>query len=112
MGRTSNWLVEAIKQNTSSNNLYKCENLKATLHKACANIFFGYFCSEYFEDANDTEFENMVRMFDDIFWEINQSHPTDVLPWLAPFYRSHLNQIANMGTNIREFVVNRVINPH
>lgn len=89
------------------------KNLKLNIQKACASIFFDFFCSEVIEDwENDKDFVEAVNKFDEIFWEINQSHPTDVLPGLAPLFRSHLQNLAGLGHHIRNFVLQRVIEPH
>lgn len=90
-----------------------CPNLKLNLQKACGNIFFDFFCSKVVTEwEEDAEFDRVVKLFDDIFWEINQSHATDVLPFLAPVFKQHLSALANMGTEIRQYVINRIIVPH
>ena len=118
LNRSADWLSTLFHQHFSTNAESQVTpdhgplELKQLVHEACANAFFGFFCSEMFEDRTDKEFSRIVRLFDDIFYEINQSHPTDVLPALAPFFRGHLNHLAQMGTAIRDFVVQRIINPH
>lgn len=100
-------------QSSLTNTGNAANHLKLNIQKACASIFFDFFCSEIIEDWNeDKEFVEIVRKFDEIFWEINQSHPTDVLPGLAPLFKSHLQNLAGMGKEIREFVLRRVIKPH
>ncbi|CAG7728183.1 unnamed protein product [Allacma fusca] len=86
--------------------------LKRHIHEACANIFFEFFASQHFDPSEDMEFNKMVRYFDDIFWDINQNHPTDVLPFLAPFYRSYFQNMTRMSQYIRNFVLQRIIPVH
>ncbi|KAH8270376.1 hypothetical protein KR018_009174 [Drosophila ironensis] len=83
-------------------------HIKSFILKACANMFSQYMCSLRF-DYEDAEFENVVQFFDEIFWEINQGHPLDFLPWLQPFYQGHLNKITNWSTTIRRFILERII---
>lgn len=45
--------------------------IKPLIQAACANIFSGYMCSTRFS-YDDEAFAHIVRLFDDIFWEINQ----------------------------------------
>ncbi|TDG50100.1 hypothetical protein AWZ03_003610 [Drosophila navojoa] len=83
-------------------------DLKPILNAACANMFSQYMCSMRFE-YDDEEFKKIVWFFDEIFWEINQGHPLDFLPWLSPFYRQHTNRIAHWSTTIRKFILDRVL---
>lgn len=46
-------------------------HIKPLIQAACANIFSGYMCSTRFS-YDDTAFVHIVRLFDEIFWEINQ----------------------------------------
>lgn len=46
-------------------------NIKPLIQAACCNIFSGYMCSTRFS-YEDTAFRNIVHLFDEIFWEINQ----------------------------------------
>ncbi|XP_023169214.2 cytochrome P450 307a1-like [Drosophila hydei] len=82
--------------------------LKPILNAACANMFIQYMCSMRFE-YDDEEFKKIVWFFDEIFWEINQGHPLDFLPWLSPFYNQHTNRIAHWSTTIRKFILDRVL---
>lgn len=112
LGTTSDILISHLRKDVESyGNPFN--NIKLYLQKACANIFFDFFCSDVVHDWEaDTEFETVVKLFDDIFWEINQSHPTDVLPFLAPIFHQHLGKLASMGANIRKYVIDRIITPH
>lgn len=100
-------------QLTLENEGSAAKHLKLNIQKACASAFLDFFCSEIVEDWNNDEgFIQTIQKFDEIFWEINQSHPTDVLPGLAPLFRSHLQNLAGMGKSIRSFVLRRIIDPH
>ncbi|XP_043650930.1 cytochrome P450 307a1 [Drosophila teissieri] len=83
-------------------------NIKPLILKACGNMFSQYMCSLRF-DYDDMDFQQIVQYFDEIFWEINQGHPLDFLPWLYPFYQRHLNKIINWSTTIRRFIMDRII---
>ncbi|KMY97759.1 cytochrome P450 307a1 [Drosophila simulans] len=83
-------------------------NIKTLVLKACANMFSQYMCSLRF-DYDDVDFQQIVQYFDEIFWEINQGHPLDFLPWLYPFYQRHLNKIINWSSTIRRFIMERII---
>ncbi|XP_068142274.1 cytochrome P450 307a1 [Drosophila tropicalis] len=83
-------------------------DLKPLILKACANMFSIYMCSQRFE-YSDQDFQLMVKYFDEIFWEINQGHPLDFLPWLQPFYLGHLKKIVNWSTTIRQIIMERII---
>lgn len=84
-------------------------DIKPIINAACANMFYQYMCSMRF-DYDDVEFKQFVRFFDEIFWEINQGHPLDFLPWLLPLYTYHLNRISHWSKTIRKFILDRVIN--
>lgn len=83
--------------------------LKPILQATAANMFTQYMCSRRFE-YDDQEFQHVVRLFDDIFWYINEGYAIDFLPWLSPFYTKHLNKVSNWSTDIRKFINNRIIN--
>ncbi|XP_058444564.1 cytochrome P450 307a1-like [Malaya genurostris] len=83
--------------------------VKPLIMQACANMFSEYMCSVRF-DYNDEGFRQMVRNFDEIFWEINQGYAVDFMPWLAPFYHKHMNKLSRWSVDIREFILKRIIN--
>lgn len=83
-------------------------HLKPMIMETCANLFSLYMCSLRF-DYEDVGFKKMVRSFDEIFWEINQGYAVDFLPWLSPFYHSHMKNIESFAKFIREFILDRVI---
>lgn len=84
-------------------------DIKPLIQQTCANMFSQYMCSVRF-NYEDTEFQKIVEYFDEIFWEINQGYAVDFLPWLAPFYKRHVNKIMHWSTTIRKFILERVIN--
>ena len=77
----------------------------------CANVFTHYMCSTRF-DYDNKEFGQIVRLFDQIFWDINQGYAVDFLPWLLPVYRRHMQQLKSWGTDIRQFIVETIIDEH
>lgn len=83
-------------------------HMKPVIMETCANLFMLYMCSTRF-DYNDVGFNHMVRCFDEIFWEINQGYAVDFLPWLSPFYKSHMKNVESWAKSIREFILERVI---
>lgn len=82
--------------------------LKPIVQETCANFFLLYMCSIRF-DYDDKEFKSIVRCFDEIFWEINQGYAVDFLPWLSPFYKSHMRNLESWAKHIRQFILERVI---
>lgn len=83
-------------------------HMKPLIMETCANLFLGYMCSTRFE-YDDIDFKNMVRSFDEIFWEINQGYAVDFLPWLSPFYKKHMQTLDSWAKVIRKFILDRVI---
>uniref|UniRef100_A0AAG5DMU1 Cytochrome P450 n=1 Tax=Anopheles atroparvus TaxID=41427 RepID=A0AAG5DMU1_ANOAO len=83
--------------------------VKPLIMQACANMFSEYMCSVRF-DYNDQGFVDMVRNFDEIFWEINQGYAVDFLPWLAPFYHKHMSKLSRWSAEIRDFILERIVN--
>lgn len=86
-------------------------HLKAIINQTCFNMFSQYMCTARF-DYDDVAFQDIVRCFDDIFWEINQGYAVDFLPWLAPFYKNHLKRLASWSSSIRSFILGRIIEQH
>ncbi|KAJ1525879.1 hypothetical protein ONE63_009071 [Megalurothrips usitatus] len=85
--------------------------IKPLIQAACANVFSGYMCSTRF-GYDDAAFTNIVRLFDEIFWEINQGYAVDFLPWLAPCYRGHMGKLSSWALDIRTFILDRIIDEH
>ncbi|XP_034234870.1 cytochrome P450 307a1-like [Thrips palmi] len=86
-------------------------HIKPLIQAACANIFSGYMCSTRFS-YDDTAFVHIVRLFDEIFWEINQGYAVDFLPWLAPCYRRHMGKLSSWAMEIRSFILTRIMDEH
>ncbi|KAH8381732.1 hypothetical protein KR093_011481, partial [Drosophila rubida] len=84
-------------------------DIKPILHAACANMFSQYMCTKRF-DYEDKELKQFVRFFDEIFWEVNQGHPLDFLPWLLPFYAQHMKRLNYWSQAIRKFILERIVN--
>lgn len=86
-------------------------DLKPVLLHMCANVFTHYMCSSRYA-YDDKSFQKVVRLFDLIFWDINQGYAVDFLPWLLPAYRKHMQQLSKWGTDIREFILQNIIDEH
>ena len=84
-------------------------HMKPLIMETCANLFLEYMCTTRF-DYDDAAFKQMVRNFDEIFWEINQGYAVDFLPWLSPFYYSHMQKLESWSGDVREFLMERIIN--
>lgn len=82
--------------------------IKPLLLMSCANMFIKFMCSQKFK-YDDCKFQAIVRTFDNIFYDINQSYPLDFLPWLKPFYRGHLKNLTSWSVNIRNFIMYTII---
>lgn len=82
--------------------------LKPIIMSTALNLFSQYMCSTRFED-DDLEFQEIVKIFDNLFWEINQGRPIDFFPWLAPFYKNDLKTLNNYAATVRKFILKRVI---
>ncbi|XP_018330366.1 cytochrome P450 307a1-like [Agrilus planipennis] len=85
--------------------------LKPMVLAACMNMFTQYMCSAKF-DYRDAEFKRTVRYFDEIFWEINQGYAVDFLPWLLPLYANHMQKLSDWASEIRKFILARIIEKH
>ncbi|CAG5001296.1 unnamed protein product [Parnassius apollo] len=84
-------------------------NLKPLLMMTAMNMFSNYMCNVRFDTENDLEFKKVVDHFDEIFWEINQGYAVDFLPWLAPFYKKHMEKLSNWSQEIRSFILSRIV---
>ncbi|KAJ6638258.1 Cytochrome P450 [Pseudolycoriella hygida] len=97
-----------IKRITESTTPGADFHIKPLIQQACANMFSQYMCSTRF-NYEDKDFQKITKCFDDIFWEINQGYAVDFLPWLAPFYSNHMNKIVSWSSEIRNFILERII---
>ena len=78
----------------------------------CAmNVFLQYMCDLKY-DYSEEKFRKVVNEFDLIFEDINNGHPTDFLPWLSPFFGRHLKNVKGLAHNIRNFILEDIINRH
>nr|CAI5855026.1 unnamed protein product [Callosobruchus analis] len=74
-------------------------------------MFTQYMCSTSFS-YEDQEFKKIVRFFDEIFWEINQGYAVDFMPWLLPVYTYHMRKLSTWATEIRRFILSRIVDEH
>lgn len=98
--------LESLSAAVSANN--GLVQVKPLLLMSCANSFLQYMCSKKF-DYNDLGFQEMVRAFDEIFFDINYGYPLDFLPWLKPFYWKHLENLDKWAKYVREFLTKTVL---
>ncbi|XP_034838944.1 cytochrome P450 307a1-like [Maniola hyperantus] len=84
-------------------------DIKPLLMSTAMNMFSNYMCNVRFDTENDQEFRKIVDHFDEIFWEINQGYAVDFLPWLAPFYKKHMDKLYNWSQEIRAFILSRIV---
>ncbi|XP_071051296.1 cytochrome P450 307a1-like [Onthophagus taurus] len=103
--------VAEMLKNIEIQDLSKGLALKPIVLMACANMFTEYMCSTSF-GYKDDEFNKVVRIFDEIFWEINQGYLVDFVPWLLPFYTGHMNKLSNWAAEIRKFILKRIVDDH
>ncbi|XP_059054979.1 cytochrome P450 307a1 [Achroia grisella] len=99
-------LIQTLKSITRTSD--SSINLKPILMSTAMNMFSHYMCSVRF-DENDPEFRKIVDHFDEIFWEINQGYAVDFLPWLAPFYKKHMEKLSSWSHDIRSFILSRIV---
>lgn len=83
-------------------------HLKSLISQTCFNMFSRYMCTSRY-DYDDVKFQRVVRSYDEIFWEINQGYAVDFLPMLEPFYRNHMKRLSSWSTDIRGFILSRII---
>lgn len=83
-------------------------DLKPLILHHCANVFFSHFCSKNFE-FSDERFRNVIESFDDIFYEVNQGHAADFLPFLMPLHKKKLERMNSLTHKIREFIETEVV---
>jgi len=100
-------LLEALAAATAGGSEQTVQ-IKPLLLMSCANMFIQFMCSQRFQ-YDDQRFRTVIRTFDRIFYDINQSYPLDFLPWLKPFYRGHLNDLAEWSADIRRFIMDAIV---
>lgn len=84
-----------------------CE-AKTDILMTCANVFTNHFCSRNFEQ-NETDFCEMVKNFDEIFYEVNQGYAADFLPFLMFLHKNRLSEMSKRAHKIRDFIEKRII---
>lgn len=82
--------------------------IKPVIMTAIGNMFTQYMCSTNFGYEND-QFNQVVRIFDEIFWDINQGYALDFLPYIKCFYTKLLNQLSGYSVFIRSFILKEII---
>jgi cytochrome P450 family 307 subfamily A len=83
-------------------------SIKPVLLSACANIFTQYFTTRTFE-KDDEKFQQLIKNFDKIFWEVNQGYAADFLPFLMPFHMKRMKQLEQWSHEIRNFILEQII---
>lgn len=92
-------------------NTARTVDLKSVVLTACANMFTQYMCSVRFS-YDMKSYQNVIRYYDEIFWDINQGYAVDFLPWLSPLYSRHMSKLTWWSGEIRKFIMEHVINGH
>jgi len=83
--------------------------VKPLILEMCANVFTQYFTTRSF-DKSDNKFQQLIKNFDKIFWEVNQGYAADFLPFLLPFHRGNLKKMERWSHEIRNFIMENIIN--
>lgn len=86
----------------------RASSIKPVLLSACANIFTEYFTTRTFE-TSDKRFQQLIKNFDKIFWEVNQGYAADFLPFLLPFHTKRIKQLEKWSHEIRTFILEDII---
>lgn len=100
--------LELLKDESSASVLTGEKSLKPLVLTALGNMFTQYMCSTRF-GYDDENFTTVIRIFDEIFWDINQGYAVDFLPWLGPFYSGHMRRINGWASDVRSFILKRII---
>lgn len=82
--------------------------IKPIIMDACANIFTQYYCSRGFS-SNNPKFQQMIKNYDTIFWEVNQGYAADFLPFLLPLHSKNLKRMENCAHDVRKFILENII---
>lgn len=109
VNQMQNLTSEIRKQTTEHGPINKGSiEIKPTFMVTCANIFTEYYCSRSFS-SDDAQFKNMIKNYDQIFWEVNQGYACDFLPFLLPFHIKNLRRMERCTHEIREFILANII---
>jgi cytochrome P450 family 307 subfamily A len=82
--------------------------VKPIVMSLCANIFTEYFTTRTFSH-DDEKFQDLVKNFDKIFWEVNQGYAADFLPFLLPFHTKRMKRMQHWSHEIRHYILNHII---
>ncbi|XP_041675586.1 cytochrome P450 307a1-like, partial [Drosophila eugracilis] len=52
---------------------------------------------------------DVIEYLDEIFRDINQGYLFDFLPWLIPFYTTHIKKIMHWSTTKRKFILYKIV---
>lgn len=102
-------LLSILEQPESKSILNGEEAIKPLILAHIGNMFMSYMCSTRC-NYTDNEFKKLIRNYDEIFWDINQGYAVDFLPWLKPFYTKSMNRLNKWSTEIRAFILDRIVN--
>lgn len=83
-------------------------SIKPLIQEMCANVFTQYFTTRSF-DKSDIKFQQLVKNFDKIFWEVNQGYAADFLPFLLPFHHNNMKKMEQWSQEIRQFIEENII---
>lgn len=83
-------------------------SVKPLVTETCANIFTQYFTTRSFHKS-DNKFQQLIKNFDKIFWEVNQGYAADFIPFLLPFHRNNMKKMEQWSHEIRHFIVENII---
>ncbi|XP_053695184.1 cytochrome P450 307a1-like [Sabethes cyaneus] len=105
----NNMIVEEINFVVGESHNDRVVAIKPIILSICANVFSQYFASYRF-DLEDPKFQKLVKNFDLIFYEVNQGYAADFLPFLLPFHRKNLKRMDQLTEEIREIMLDSIIN--
>jgi hypothetical protein len=98
-------VAEDIRRDVVSGN---ATAIKPLIMEMCANVFTQYFTTRTFE-RSDKKFQQLLKNFDKIFWEVNQGYAADFLPFLLPFHYNRMRKLEQWSHEIRHFIVDNII---
>jgi cytochrome P450 family 307 subfamily A len=98
-------LSEDIKHSMETE---KSVSVKPHMQKICLNVFTQYFTTRSF-DNSDPKFQQLLKNFDKIFWEVNQGYAADFLPFLLPLHHRNMMRMKKWSTEIRSFIEENII---
>lgn len=105
---TMEYLVQMSSDVQRCMEQHQSVSIKPLIQEACANIFTQYFTTRSF-DKSDTKFQQLIKNFEKIFWEVNQGYAADFLPFLLPLHRNKMKKMERWSHEIRNFIVENII---